>query len=213
MDEKIAYSGNVGNQALPSDVEALGLEVAPQVNTGSLDIGSLRLSQDYAGMITTTSKTLGIEISRPNRLEFIRTHPTWEYQAAMLEIDFEHYVLHPALFPKYHREASPKVLVPSITRRGQVFLWPIRLPGLDGRLDRWNQTARNAAELARTQWIRLISNRQLGDYDVDIVEGLPEPTWPADITSLEQFLEIAFAGKVIDSENHPVLQRLAGKDV
>ena len=213
VDIESVKSENASQSGLGTiNVDALSIGNASQFKVGDLDVASLALSQDYAEMVTTVSQTVSVDISRPNRLEFNRTHPSWAFLAAMMEVDFEHYVIDPALFPKYFREASPKILIPTITRRNQVFLWPIRLPGIDGRLDRWNQTARYAAELAQSKWVRLVSNRKIGDYDIEIAEGIGEPTWPKDITSMEQLLELAFRDKVIASESHPVLLRLAGKD-
>jgi len=212
MNDILSNQGENHNVDSSPAVGALSLGKAPELKAADVDVASLALSQDYASLVTVSSQTVGVEITRPSRLEFIRTHPVWLFVCAMLEVDFEHWVVAPALFPRYFREASAKMLIPAITRRGQLFLWPIRLPGIDGRLDRWNQTAKFAAELARTKWVRLVSNRKLGDYDIEIAEGIGDPTWPKDVTSMDQLLKLAFVDKVIDSESHPVLLRLAGKD-
>ncbi|MBM3301261.1 MAG: hypothetical protein FJY85_15070 [Deltaproteobacteria bacterium] len=212
MNEIVTPQGEDHNGDSSLNVGALSLGTAPELKAADVDVASLALSQDYASLVTVSSQTVGVEITRPSRLEFIRTHPLWLFICAMLEVDFEHWVLAPALFPRYFREAAAKMLVPAITRRGALFLWPIRLPGIDGRIDRWNQTAKHAADLARTKWVRLVSNRKIGDYDIEIAEGIGDPTWPKDVTSMEQLLKLAFVDKVIDSESHPVLLRLAGKD-
>ncbi len=213
MDHTVTSAGEEhNNNSASPNVGALSLGDASQLKVGDLDVAGLALSQNYTELVQVTSQTVGVEITRPSRLEFIRTHAVWLFICAMLEIDFEHWILAPALYPKYFREAAAKVLIPAVTRRGQIFLWPIRLPGVDGRLDRWNQTAKYAAELAQSKWVRLVSNRKIGDYDIEIAEGIGEPTWPKDITSMEQLLELAFRDKVIASESHPVLLRLAGKD-
>jgi hypothetical protein len=50
----------------------------------------------------------------------------------------------------------------------------------------------------------------VGDGRVEQAAGqFPEPKWPE--TTLEQLLEIAFKGRVIDTMDHPVLRRLRGE--
>ena len=89
-------------------------------------------------------------------------------------------------------------------------MWPVRLPGEDGRIDDWNRVAREAAEIAMSRWIKLTANRSLGTYDVsEAAADLPEPHWPTE--SMEQLLEVAFRGKIIDSLEHPIVLQLQGR--
>ena len=55
-----------------------------------------------------------------------------------------------------------------------------------------------------------MANMPAGTYDVLEAAGqFPEPVWPE--VSLQQLLEIAFKGRVIDTMDHPVLRRLRGE--
>ena len=48
-----------------------------------------------------------------------------------------------------------------------------------------------------------------GGYDVFEATGqLPPPQWPTE--SFEDLLEIAFRGRLITDENHPLVQQLLG---
>jgi hypothetical protein len=50
----------------------------------------------------------------------------------------------------------------------------------------------------------------LGAYDVAVASGqIVEPTWPD--LSFQQLIKIAFRDAMIDSWDHPVLQRLRGE--
>ena len=91
-------------------------------------------------------------------------------------------------------EIVPKVLIPIITRQQTVALWPIRLPGDDGRSDDWSRSALEAIPYAQDQWIRLKANQSLGAYEIDVAEGdLGDPEWPA--TDLDGLLALAFKGE------------------
>jgi hypothetical protein len=91
-----------------------------------------------------------------------------------------------------------------------VFLWPVKLPGPDGQIDSWNQSAGEIADLAKHQWVRVMSNRDLGAYDPKSASNLTtEPVWPH--VSFEEILRIAFKGKVISSLEHPKLRQLRGE--
>jgi hypothetical protein len=75
-----------------------------------------------------------------------------------------------------------------------LFVWPVPVPKTDGRGrgNAWNTTAREAAILATTRWVRLTSNVPLGAYDVSVATvKLPDPEWPTDKT-FNEILRIAF---------------------
>ena len=38
----------------------------------------------------------------------------------------------------------------AINRQGVLFLWPIRLPGADGKIDDWSRSAMDAADEAKS---------------------------------------------------------------
>jgi hypothetical protein len=98
----------------------------------------------------------------------------------------------------------------AINRQGVLFLWPIRLPGADGRLDEWSRTALEAADRASRGWVRVAANMSLGAYDVYEAAGqLGEPEWPTE--PFKELLRVGFKGRLIDTLDHPVLRRLRGE--
>ncbi len=182
---------------------------------GHLDLMRLRLSQDFARDVPTRKLLTTVPLRKPGRHEWVRTHPSpaYRFEIAMLHIKDEgdeRYVVDGALMDSLGSEVVPVCLVPTMTRQGVLFVWPVRLPGADGRTNHWNESARDAADLARDRWIRLVANMQLGAYEVfESRAALPEPEWPD--LPLEEILQKAFAGRVIDSHDHPVLRRLRGE--
>ena len=78
----------------------------------------------------------------------------------------------------------------------------------------WNATALQACEDAKLRWIEAISRRDEGvdGYLIwpaqDQTHAFPDPTWPAQ--SMDELVEKAFSGCMIDAANHPALLRLIG---
>jgi len=179
-----------------------------------LDISKLRLSQNFTTLVGVKKALLTVPVRKPNRQEFIRVHPSEDYrlETAVLELkeERETYLVSPDLWSELPGELVPKVLFTTINRQNVLSLWPVRLPGEDGRLDSWNEAALEAAELARSKWIRLAANMSLGAYDVFEATGdFPEPGWPE--IEFPKILDIAFKGRYIEDPNHPVIRKLRGE--
>jgi hypothetical protein len=182
----------------------------------TFDLASMRLPQNFSGLVGVKTLVTTVEVGKPDKQAFIRTHPDPEYrlETVVLEMkaDRASYLVHPSLWNELlaRDEAVPKVLFTVINRQGVLSLWPIRLPGRDGRLDAWNQSALEAALLAMDHWVRVRANRALGANEVDQAVGLTdEPQWPT--MSFEEIVKIAFKHRYIRSWDDEVLRRLRGE--
>ena len=178
------------------------------------DPSSLRLSQDFAATIGVRKVHTTIPVRKPNRQDFVRVHPSDEYRLETMVLELkdenETYLVTPSLWPELSDELIPKVLFTTINRQGVLSLWPVRMPGEDGKLDEWNASALIAAEMAQSSWVRMVSNRSLGAYEAYEATGnLPEPDWPE--LRLSEILQIAFKGQYITDIEHPVIRRLRGE--
>ena len=177
------------------------------------NIDSLRLSQNFSELIGVKKTILTIPVRKPNRQEFIRVRPgdEWCIQAAILELKEERisYLVDPVLLGELPGEVIPKILYITISRQEVLSIWPVRLPGQDGRQDHWNRSAMDAAELAKKNWVRIASNMGLGAYEVFTASSdIQEPKWPD--LSFAEILKIAFRDQYIKDLEHPVVQRLKG---
>jgi hypothetical protein len=180
------------------------------------DLNALRLSQDFASAVGVKKLITTVPVRKPAKEWFVRVHPDPKYQlpTAVIELkeDREIYLVAEPLRPALVDEKtfSARLLVTAISRQGVLFLWPIRLPGSDGRIDEWSRTALAAANEAKSRWTRVTANMGLGAYDVAVAVGqIAEPTWP-DI-SFQQIIRIAFRNHMISEFDHPVLKRLRGE--
>ena len=157
---------------------------------------------------------LTVPVRKPGRQDFFRVHPgeDWRLETVILELkeERETYLVDRDLWGHLPSELTPKVLYTVINRQGVLMLWPIRLPGEDGRHDAWNRCALEAAEMAQKNWIRVAANMSLGAYDVyEAKAEIPDPEWP-EIT-FQEILRLAFKDRFIRSLDHPVVRRLLGE--
>ena len=77
----------------------------------------------------------------------------------------------------------------------------------------WNETNMRACQQAKLFWVQATSRKEEGvdGYKIDLArdhDAFPEPKWPTQ--SLANLIEVTFAGRMIDREDHPALLRLLG---
>ena len=96
--------------------------------------------------------------AKPNRHEFVRVRPggEWQLETGVFEdkVNREIYLVQKDLWADLLGEVFPVCLFLAISRQGDIFMWPVKLPGSDGRSNSWNDSALAAARLAETKWIR-----------------------------------------------------------
>jgi hypothetical protein len=180
----------------------------------AFDLAQLRLSQDFAASIGVKKAILTVPVKKPHRQWFVRVRPEeqWRLQTGVIELNEERevYLVDRSLWEDLSEHITPKILVTAINRQNVLFLWPIRFPGGDGRIDAWNRSALEAAELAMKSWVSVRANMALGAYEVFEATGnFGEPNWP-DLT-FEKIVEVAFKDRFIRTTDHPVLRKLRGE--
>jgi hypothetical protein len=187
---------------------------SPQAAASVFDnLEALRLSPEDAATIGTREILSRVPVRKPSRTEFFRVHPDPDMQFAtgvfVDREDRETYFVTPELRGEMAGEWRPMMLVTVVTRQGVTLLWPVPLPDETGRQNDWHAVAREACELAKSQWIRLVPDMALGSYRIYQAEGqLSEPVWPG--KSLAELLAIGFKDRIVDSIDHPVIRRLRG---
>src|SRR5215211_2865812 len=147
------------------------------------DIASLRLNPSFLETAGVKKLLTTIPARRPNPQDFVRTHPAPEYREnfAMIELkdDREDYLVRPEILPELTGEIVFKTIFTAVNRQGVLFLWPVKLPTPDDRKMEWPRSAREAAEMAMTKWLRMKANMSLGAYEITVAESeMAEPVWP-----------------------------------
>ena len=195
--------------------------MSPPNETGPLqlvenrfDLDKMRLKQDFAGGAVKKHITT-IPIGKPGRFSYIRVHsdPAFHFKTLVLDMkqDRETYLVQEELQEELAEDLTPKIILPTLTKQGTLYLWPIRLPDEKGKLDSWNRSAMQCAKIAMHHWVRIPSNMEAGGYDViEPRVPIPEPKWPE--MDLETMISIAFKHFLIDSLDHPQVRAIRGQD-
>jgi len=181
--------------------------------TNPYDPAALRLDQSFTDGPAIKKLLTTIPVRKPGNQDYIRVHADADYRldtaVISLKDDRETYLVAPTLVKELATECTPVTLFTTMSRQGVLTLWPVRLPGHDGKDNDWWRTAREAAALAMKTWVRVKANSSLGAYEIFKADGvLSEPEWPEH--SFEELLRIAFRDYLIDKLDHAVVKRLRG---
>ena len=195
-------------QPVDANSENVGIGADPFAN-----LDNLRLTQDFAATCGVKKLLTTIPVRRPNPQDFVRVHPDPAYRemfpAIELKDERELYVVTRTMQAELSTECVSATLFTAINRQGVVSLWPVRLPGPDGKTNEWWRSAREAAELPMTKWVRIKANMSLGAYEIFSAESvMQDPVWSE--LPFNELLRIAFRDRIIDSLSHPVVKRLRG---
>jgi hypothetical protein len=178
------------------------------------DPAALRLSQSFADTVGVKKLLTTVPVRKPSRQDFVRVHPDPAYRATPIGIielneDRETYLLSPAIAQQLPGEFVAVTLYTAINRQGVIQVWPVKLPGPDGKQLEWHRSAAEAAEHAMEHWVRVRANMSLGAYETsEAIGNLSEPVWPS--ISFDEILKIAFRDRYVDRVDHPLLQKLRG---
>jgi hypothetical protein len=210
MPSKIDRQGQI-ETTISQDLEETDAKASSK--SPAFDPAALRLPQNYAQMVGVQKRITTIRVQKPGKQDFVRVHsdPAYCLQTMLLEFkdENESFLVAPPLWGDLIGELIPKILYLTVNRQKVYRLWPIRLPDEEGRLDDWNRSALEAAEIARERWIRVTSNRALGAYEIYVAQSdLGDPTWPE--LTFEEVLQIAFKDRYIADLDHPAIRRLRG---
>jgi hypothetical protein len=186
------------------------------LGAGLFTLDAIRLPQNYGGLAAVKKAFLQIPVRKPRPQSFVRVRPDDgpDVQTLLLTVKEDRedvYLVAPTLWTVLQAELTPHILAITIDRQNNVCVWPLRLPAVDGRANGWHTSALQAANVAKSRWIRCQANMVQGQYDVfeAAATNLSEPEWP--MLSTEEILRIAFKDRYIATLDHPVLRKLRGE--
>jgi hypothetical protein len=193
------------------------LTVVPPSSTEMHDpwnVDDLRIPQNFAETCGTKKLLIKVPVRKPPPQTFVRVHKDETYRAnvpvIVLKEDREFYLVGPAIRGELAAEITEMTMFTAIDRQANVFFWPVPMPNPDGRKQEWHRSAREAAEHAIPQWVRVVPNMAIQGYDVIAATGiLTEPTWPD--VPFKELLKVAFRDYRIDDADHPLVRRLRGQ--
>jgi hypothetical protein len=178
------------------------------------DLQSLRLNPSFLETAGVKKLLTTVPARRPSPQDFVRVHPAPDFREnfAMVDLkdDREDFLVRPELLLELAGEVIYKTIFTAVNRQGVCFLWPVRLPAPDDRKSDWSLSAREAAEMAMSHWVRLKANMSLGAYEITLAESvMAEPVWPE--LSYHELIRIAYRERMVTALDHAVVKRLRGQ--
>ena len=155
-----------------------------------------------------------IAVRKPNPKEWVQAHQLEEFQVSVAVIEDNDngvtYIVTPEIAAEFSSEVKFVGLCLAVNRQGSPFFWKHPLSDPDGRDNLWNISHREALAAAKNDWVKMVSNRNLGAYECHIAAGVnSDPQWPD--LNLQQLLEIAFRGRLISKNDHILLRQIRGE--
>jgi hypothetical protein len=186
----------------------------PETILDHFDLAKLRLNPSFTETAGVKKLRTTVPARKPNPQDFVRVHPDPAYREnfAMIELkdEREDYLVLPDVAPLLPGEVVCKTIFTAINRQGVVFLWPVRLPSPDDKLNAWWVSARDAAERSMARWLRVRANMALGAYEMIVAEReIPDPDW-SEVEPFQDLLRIAYGARLVTDLDHPVIRRLRG---
>jgi len=181
------------------------------------DMEALKLSLEDAGLADHTEEVLmRVPVRKPMRHEYFRVRGGSEHSFTTVLYEDretrEFYFVAPAMIPKLRAisDVFVAVLVQFMTKQNVLGIFPLKI-GTDSSVRTGLQdTALAAAEMAKTNWVRMQADMALAGYRLLKAKGdLGEPEWPS--IPFNELLDVAFKERVISTEDHPVFNKLLGR--
>lgn len=167
-----------------------------------------RRNTDFAEKVGGKKKLGHTPVKRPENHWWVMANPTITWEPGMYEDKDNNvlYLVDPEFYYIFGNRLIFRTLFLAVNSQGVVFWWPVNTDNLENS---WCSSALEAVQEARKGWIRIEANRGAGAYDYYIPAGvIPEPVWPDEDPNT--LLERAFTGRIIDRQDHPIIQHILG---
>ncbi len=209
-------TGNIlGGKAEPTPNILGGGERVPDIFD---NLSSLILPQSYLGAAAVKKVLTTVLVGKPGRQIFFRIREGQEFApvCGLYEsrtegkIGKRSYLVLPEFIPVLGGDCALAQLFYGMTKQGNPFIWPLKMPRDDRDENEWAVSGREAINRAFTTWLRIGANMDIGAYEIFEADyPIAEPVWPE--LSYGEILRIAFKREgVIDRIDHPVILKLHG---
>ena len=174
------------------------------------DPSNMHVPSDFRAALGVKKALTELACRKPAKEWWFTVHKDLYVNSYFLELkeSREIYYVAPPLWPILSQESTLVYmrLYLCVTRQDRPFFWPVRLPGEDGKLNEWPQSAHDAALRGQGAWIRLQADIHQGCYQVLVADLPVAVTWPD--FSLKELLRICFKDRLVDSMDHTILRQL-----
>ena len=177
------------------------------------DINRLRLPPSFGSAFGVKEVLNRVQIRKPGKDEFFRVLESddWAFLTSIIELKREREIY--AVPPEFRNllpELTKTVLLRcAVTLNAEIFLIAVPQPGRDGRTNPWHTSFAGAVAYAESYWTRMFSDMGQQRYRTEVaMTATRKPAWPD--TSMDQLVESAFQGHIIDSPDHFFIKKMKG---
>jgi hypothetical protein len=207
--------GGNGGRDNPPGVGVEGPEPEPKPDRVSA-VMKLRVKPDFAATAAVKKVLFTVPTGKPGNQVFFRCRAEEEFRPVFCLVDHKHdgltYIIDPAIgaatIPgKFHTYRIYTVM----THYGVVQLWPVRLVQPGEKSNSYWDSAHEAASRSMSEWVQIQADTTgLKAYQITIpLQPPPEPTWPEQ--TIDELIDLAYRGRVIDDPDHEVIRMLQGR--
>lgn len=201
-------------EAKIDDIHRRDVGAQPEIINSKFDINQAFLDQGITEEVNVKRVVLNIPIAKPSKTKFFRAHPEYSQNVVIFKDEEDYgkfYLVGQALQRQYIDDGYGRVVTLSycVYKSGESFLWPLtRLEGV--RDNEWAVSAWRALDLAKQNWIKLVTVRGARGYEAHqpLSANYGEPIWLE--MEWSQILELAFRDRIIFDETHQVHRTLYG---
>jgi hypothetical protein len=181
------------------------------------------LRRDLPGVVgASAAGIVSIGVSKiPGKNEFFRTHPDFRPVVSVVDIEVgmekQFFAVTDDMVQALAGigiSVTPHALYLTVTSRGAVRIVPIRNADIEGNQNEYNRTKEIGLLQGISEWVRLYTDQENRVYKVfpAPADRFPDPQWP-DLKPAKIF-RLAFRdkGRLVDSPEHPLVQRWAARD-
>jgi hypothetical protein len=204
----VSDSPNGQGQLSPEVEEILVTEVREPLVKGVNRFGAYVLT-DELGSVDEQLALTGCPARKPRDYDLFRVRPgnDWRLKTLLVEYRGEDpavprgfYLINPRLQRAFGSIGKPHLLLTCITSNGSMFVWPVKITSGFG--DSWYKSAVRIAELAETNWVRILGSQGSVYMAAVSKRDHGEPRWQGE--SLDDLLAMAFDGRIVDELTHPL---------
>jgi hypothetical protein len=179
------------------------------------DLDRLKLDQSFIEKAGIKRVRTHVPVRKPSDQDWARVHPDEKYRGNFgvikLKSDGEIYLVVREIAFDLAQWCHPVTLFTVVSSTGVVFLWPVRLPGPDGKDHPAWSSEREAAAQAQKCWVQIQWKSELRANEYMVSERTTAPKLPTE--TFQELLALAFKdGRLIDNLDHPVVKQLRGLD-
>jgi hypothetical protein len=200
--------------------DSAGARIIPKPNGFDLNKFRSKRADTIANVDTLPT---GLPVSTISQAkDFVRLHPGeenyWSHELCFVEVPIKGskrdslHLIEEALAMRFLPSGKIKRFRLALATKPNDVLFLCRIP-TQNMDNKWNHDNIAACENAKKLWTQVTSRSGEGvdGYVAQFAQdpdAFPEPKWPKQ--SLCDLIELAFAGRMIDREDHPALLRLIG---